>query len=434
MSVGYIGLGAMGSALAGRLLGAHTLSVWDTRDSASQAMGLRGAYVAQSPKDLAQRSKVVFLCLPRSADVRQVIFGPDGLVEGLERGALIIDQTSGTPAETIKIAESLHEMGIDFIDAPVSGSPPLFEKGLGTIMVSGPQAQLQKAQPLLSTVSAKVMVCGLHVGDAQAMKLVNNTINSGCRLAMLELAALGRKLGFSLEDLYGIFDSGEARSGPTQLMLPALIEGRPATNFGLALMVKDLHQATTLACQYGVPMPVAGTTLGLLQAGLSLIGSEARLDDVVKSMEMMTGSNILGSGSVDAPSVDERPRAFVAKMLNGTLAACNAVVTWESFALGLRYGLTLENMLSVIGSSSGGNGVIERMQNWVNGSPTGKPLASVLADVQQAYSIGAELVMPMLMVNAVRGLYESTNSLSSLNESDLATVRFIATHARLDFF
>jgi 3-hydroxyisobutyrate dehydrogenase-like beta-hydroxyacid dehydrogenase len=142
---------------------------------------------------------------------------------------------------------------------------------------------------------------------------------------MLEPLALGRKLGFLLTELLEILNVGEACSGPTRLMLPALIADKPATNFGLALMVKDLHQATTLGRQYGVPMPVAGTSLGLLQAGLSLIGKEAKTRLTwSRLLKMSTASRITGLNENDL-SV---PPAEADAALQGALAACNATVTW----------------------------------------------------------------------------------------------------------
>src|SRR5437899_560228 len=105
MKVGYIGLGAMGNALARRLLTAHSVTVWDINRAAVAAFQELGASAASSAAHMARECEVVVLCLPRSSDVRQVIFGPGGLAEGVVSGQIVIDQTSGTPAETAHIAQ-----------------------------------------------------------------------------------------------------------------------------------------------------------------------------------------------------------------------------------------------------------------------------------------------------------------------------------------
>jgi 3-hydroxyisobutyrate dehydrogenase len=147
MQIGYIGLGAMGSALAGRLLAAHTLGVWDINGSAVGAFEQRGAVAAPTAADLARRSDVVLLCLPRSSDVRQVLFGTGGLAEGLGAGKLVIDQTSGVPSETRQIAQQLAGLGVATTDAPVSGGVAGAAGGTISILASGPDDAYEQALP-----------------------------------------------------------------------------------------------------------------------------------------------------------------------------------------------------------------------------------------------------------------------------------------------
>jgi 3-hydroxyisobutyrate dehydrogenase len=121
MDVGYIGLGAMGGALARRLLDTHRLHVWDLNSEAIRRFAELGAIVASTPAELATRCRVVFLCLPRSSDVRRVTLGESGLWEALEPGSVVIDQTSGLPVETREIASQLAIRNISMLDAPVAG-------------------------------------------------------------------------------------------------------------------------------------------------------------------------------------------------------------------------------------------------------------------------------------------------------------------------
>jgi 3-hydroxyisobutyrate dehydrogenase len=306
MKVGYIGLGAMGSALARRLLRDHALSVWDINSAAVAAFEKLGASVAPSAAELARRCDVVLLCLPRSADVHQVIFGTGGLAEGLTPGKIVIDQTSGIPEETRHIARQLAQHGVAMLDAPVAGGVPAAEAGTITIMVSGATETYQAASPVLHTISSTVIRCGERLGDGQAIKLVNNVINASVRLATLEVVAMGRKAGLSLATLSEVINMSTACSRISQNVLPALLEGRAATNFALPLMVKDVDQAIALGIDAGAPMPIASLTRGLLQIGVNTLGKDARLEDVVGLIESMAGTRLVdapGYGPAPAPAI-----------------------------------------------------------------------------------------------------------------------------------
>jgi 3-hydroxyisobutyrate dehydrogenase len=294
MNVGYIGLGAMGGALARRLLAAHELVVWDINKAVVAEFEKLGASTAASGAELARRCDVLLLCLPRSSNVRQVIFGPGGLAEGLTAGKIVVDQTSGVPTETREMAEQLAERGVAMIDAPVSGGVGGAAAGTITIMVSGPDEAYEKALPVLSAISPNVERCGGRVGNAQAMKLVNNAMSAGGRLATLEVVAMGKKMGLSLETVTDIINKGSGRNRTSKVMLPALLEGKPAAgSFALSLMLKDLSQAISLGMECGAPMPIANVVRGLLQIGVNTIGENAQLEDVLGLIESMAATRIV---------------------------------------------------------------------------------------------------------------------------------------------
>jgi 3-hydroxyisobutyrate dehydrogenase len=293
MIIGYIGLGAMGKPLALRLANKYELHVWDLNARACADAERSGAHIASSIHDLALRCDVVILCLPRSENVRQVVFGPDGLMQGLSPGKIIVDQTSGVPAETRSIAEELAQRGVAMLDAPVAGGVPAAQAGTITIMVSGSKGAFQRVSGILETISPNVFYCGDRVGDGQAIKLLNNVMNAACRVSTLEAVALGTKLGLSLETLATVLNDGSARSKITQSVLPALVQGKPATDFALSLMVKDVRQAADLGLQTGVPMPLSTLALGLLQSALNTLGADARLEDVPRWILSMAGTQFI---------------------------------------------------------------------------------------------------------------------------------------------
>ena len=137
MKLGFVGLGAMGGALARRLMLSHKLRVLDLRPEAIASFVENGAIPTQDGASMARECDVVMLCLPRSSDVRAAIFGEGGLIVGLTPGQIVVDQTTGNPNETRAMAAELAEKGVIMIDAPVSGGPAGADAGTITIMVGG---------------------------------------------------------------------------------------------------------------------------------------------------------------------------------------------------------------------------------------------------------------------------------------------------------
>ena len=294
MNIGYIGLGAMGSALARRLLGTHTLSVWDINSAAVASFEKLGASVAPSAAGLASRSDIVLLCLPRSSDVHRVIFGTGGLLEGLSAGKLVIDQTSGVPGETREMAKQLAERGIGMIDAPVSGGVSGAAAGTISIMASGPDDAYNNALPVLSAISPNVFRCGSRVGDGQAMKLVNNVLSAGLRLATLEIVAMGKKMGLSLETMTDVINKGSGRNRTSKVMMQNLIDGKPSSgSFAMSLMLKDMNQASQLGFECGAPTMITNVVRGLLQIGVNTLGETAQLEQVLGLIESMAATHIV---------------------------------------------------------------------------------------------------------------------------------------------
>lgn len=298
MNIGYIGLGAMGSALARRLLSENMLSIWDINNTAVVALERLGAAVAPSAAELARRCDIVLLCLPCSSDVRHVIFGHGGLAEGLAPGQMVIDQTSGVPGETSAIAHQLVERGVAMIDAPVSGSVSAAVAGTITIMASGPDDAYERALPLLMAISPNVFRCGSRVGDGQAMKLVNNMMSAGCQLATVEVVAMGRKMGLSLKELTHVINKNSGRNRTTKIMLQTLVDGKSsASSFAMSLMLKEMNQAIALGMKCDAPMFITSIVRALLQIGVNTLGETAQLEEILGLIGSMAGTKITSPSS-----------------------------------------------------------------------------------------------------------------------------------------
>lgn len=288
MQLGYIGLGVMGGALARRLLQSHPLHVFDlNKDLVAEFAGL-GASPAASAAGIARQSDVIMLCLPRSSNVRAAIFGEGGLVEGLAPGKIVIDQTSGDPVETRKMVAELAEHGVIMLDAPVSGGVKGAAAGNISIMVGGAEGDYQKAVPVFDLISKNHTYCG-PIGSGQVLKLINNTVSTCNRFALLEGVAVGLKNGISMDTMYEVFNAGGARSKASENMLKTLTQRLPRSDFALALMLKDLNLASQLAMDSEAPLLFGQLARGMLQTAANTLGPDAGIDDIADMMADQAG-------------------------------------------------------------------------------------------------------------------------------------------------
>ena len=361
----------MGCSLAKHLFGVFDLTVFDRNPAAVEALVAQGAKAVQTGAELARSCDVIVLCLPRTSDVHDALFGPDGLAEGLTPGKLVIDQTSGIPRETAAIADELASRGVAMIDAPVSGGIPAAQDRKVTVIASGSDSAWATAEPVLLAMTDSVFRCSDRVGDGQALKLVNNAIGAGYRMATLELVALGRKMGLSLNSMVKRLNKGQGANFTTRHMLVGLAEGRSTTNFSLALMVKDLNAALSLGAETASPMPMTSGARSLMQMGLNLFGKNAVLDDVIPLTEKLSDVKFK-SGEEDSDDAE------LLSLIDRAVMACNAVAVFECVAMGYRFGLPMSQMARILNVGSA----------WSKASETILPALAAQAVPQLACTIG----------------------------------------------
>jgi 3-hydroxyisobutyrate dehydrogenase len=261
--VAFIGLGTMGLPMARNLFAAgHELVAVDA-DPARAA--LLGAPVAATPAEAASASDVALLSLPSPAAVEDVVLGPSGLRAGAPRGFAVADMSTGPPALARTLAAELGRVGIDSLDAPVSGGPRGAEAASLTVMVGGSREAFAARRPLLEALGSLV-----HVGPAgagQAAKLCNNLIAGVTMVAIAEACAVAEREGIDPAVLYDLLirSTGDSRVLRTRFPLEGVSSEHPASRnyeplFSLDLMAKDLELALALAAAHGVEAPVATTS------------------------------------------------------------------------------------------------------------------------------------------------------------------------------
>lgn len=256
MRIGFIGLGNMGEPMAGFVLGArYSLVVHDVRRQAAAALLARGAVWANSASDVAAQCDVICICVPGPAEMKTVMLGPSGVLEGVQRGAVVVDHTTNAPGVVREVGAALRARDAHLLDAPLDGGREGALEGQLTVFVGGDETVLQRVKPVLDTFARSVVWVG-DVGAGSVTKIVHNALAMSIDLLLAECLTLGAKSGVALPRLVDAFRAGCIVSQNmtfTKRMPATLFRGDFAARFALALAHKDFRLAADLARQHGVP-------------------------------------------------------------------------------------------------------------------------------------------------------------------------------------
>lgn len=298
--VGFVGLGIMGRGMSRNLLKAgFDLTIWNRTASRMEELVAEGASPAASPADLASKCDIILICVSDTPDVEAVITGPDGVLEGIRSGALVIDHSTISPYATRQLAEALREKGAHMLDAPVSGGSEGAAKGTLSIMVGGDTSQLDRAMPYLQAMGKTITHVG-GSGAGQMVKLVNQILVVVNQLAVSEALLFAQAGGLDLEKTLDAVKGGAAGSWMLANRGPQMIVRDWRPGFTIDLQQKDLRLVMQAADQLGIP--VIGTSLvfnlyrTLQQQGLGSQGNHA----LVKALEQMTGVEVGDNNPFDA--------------------------------------------------------------------------------------------------------------------------------------
>lgn len=294
-TVGYIGLGAMGGAIAEQIAKSRQIIGFDLDPANVQRLVDEGGQAGASARQLARECDVLLVCLPRSEYVERLLFGEEGIADELRPGQLIGDMTTGDPAIARAIADRLSAQRVDYADAPVAGGPHGARDGKLAIFVGSSEAAAERLTPILATVSERVFHVG-GIGTGHTMKLVNNTIASAVRAVTFEAIVMGVKNGIAFEKMTEVLPQASARSYQTEVALPRLAEGRFNANFTVDLMIKDLLLSARLAADSNSPMPIGGLVCNLYQAMANQLGGDADVDRIFQLFEKQAGVTVIAEG------------------------------------------------------------------------------------------------------------------------------------------
>lgn len=291
--VGFIGLGTMGRHMARNLMKAgHPLTFFARRPEVAAEFVQAGAVQAANPAEVARASDVIITIVTADAQVTEVVAGPAGIAEGAAPGKLLIDMSTIGPDTVRRLAERLRAVGMDMLDAPVSGGPWGAEAGTLTIMVGGEASLFERARPMLEAMGKKIF----HVGPlaaGQTVKLVNQMVGGGIMALIAEGFVLCKKAGVDVEILNDVMLVCSANSSVLEARgKKFVLANQFVPGFMTELMRKDMALAIEMAQRLNVPTPVAGSALQQYTAAMNLGHSKADFSAVVKVCEQAAGVDL----------------------------------------------------------------------------------------------------------------------------------------------
>jgi 3-hydroxyisobutyrate dehydrogenase-like beta-hydroxyacid dehydrogenase len=259
LQLAFIGLGTMGFPNAGHLAAAgHELVVYNrTGSRADQWIAKYRGRKAATPAEAAYDTDIVFICVGKDDDLRSVVCGHEGLLTRLKRGAIIVDHTTTSADVAREVAAAAQEIGVDFLDAPVSGGQPGAEKGQLTVMVGGALETFDRAKPLIEGY-ARVCVRIGEVGCGQLTKMVNQICTAGIIQGLSEGLAFAERSGLDGLRVIEVISKGAAQSWQMQNRGLTMLKGEFGFGFSVDWMRKDLAICTDEARRIDARLPAAG--------------------------------------------------------------------------------------------------------------------------------------------------------------------------------
>jgi 2-hydroxy-3-oxopropionate reductase len=266
MKIGFIGLGIMGKPMSKNLLKAgYQLVVLDNNQTAMQELVDAGASQAETPKAVAEQSDVIITMLPNSPQVKQVVLGENGIIEGARAGTIVIDMSSIAPLASREISLALAEKQVVMLDAPVSGGEPKAIDATLSVMVGGDKAVFEKCYELMKTMAGSVVHTG-DIGAGNVTKLANQVIVALNIAAMSEALVLATKAGVDPNLVFQAIRGGLAGSTVLDAKAPMVMDRNFKPGFRIDLHIKDLANALDTSHSVGAQLPLTSLVMEMMQA------------------------------------------------------------------------------------------------------------------------------------------------------------------------
>lgn len=296
LTLGFVGLGRMGGPMSARLMAnGFDVVVFDMNADAVAACVENGAKAGTSASDVAARADVVFVSLPTPIIVENVVTGENGISSG-DRVRIVIDVSTTGPTVAKRVAKSLAEKNIAWIDCPVSGGIAGATNGNLAVMASGPKDAYEEVQHILTSFG-KVFFVGEAPGLAQVAKLANNLLAAAAMVVSSEAMVMGVKAGIEPQILLDIINAGSGRNSATQDKFPrSVLRGTFDFGFATGLSYKDVRLCIDEAEAMGVPMITGGVVRQVLAATNAKYGPDSDFTSIVRIVEEWAGTEVREEG------------------------------------------------------------------------------------------------------------------------------------------
>lgn len=289
--LGFVGLGIMGTPMAGHLLAAgHTVFAYDQRPLPAELVE-KGLVACASSKAVAEECDVFFVMVPDTPHVGAVLFGENGAAEGLTEGKIVVDMSSISPIETKQYAAKIEALGCDYLDAPVSGGEVGARNATLSIMVGGKDEVFAKVEPLFALMGKNITLVG-GVGAGQTAKVANQMIVAMNIEAVAEALLFASKAGADPARVREALMGGFASSKILEIHGKRMVERTFDPGFRIALHQKDLNLALSAARQMGVALPNTATCQELFNACAARGGSVWDHSAMVKALELLANHEV----------------------------------------------------------------------------------------------------------------------------------------------
>jgi 3-hydroxyisobutyrate dehydrogenase len=292
--IAFAGIGNMGWPMAANLVKAgFDVTVCDVAPGRAASFATEtGAKAAATPAEAAAGADCVVMIVPTSKQVAEAV---EAMLPSLKPGMLVMDLTSGQPGRTREIAAMLEGHGVPMIDCPVSGGVPRAKSGQLAIMVGGPAAEIDRAEPVLKAMGTSVYRCG-DIGAGQAMKALNNLVSAGGYLIGIEALLIGQRFGLDPTTMVDVLNASSGMNNSTQKKFKEYVLSRRFdAGFGLDLMVKDLSIALEVGRETTTPAPFSALCREMWLAAATSLGPGVDHTALAKMLEQMTGTVLGGN-------------------------------------------------------------------------------------------------------------------------------------------
>jgi 3-hydroxyisobutyrate dehydrogenase-like beta-hydroxyacid dehydrogenase len=292
-SVGFLGLGIMGSRMAARIAQAgFPLTVWThTPGKAARWASAHDAVAVDTPAEVARASEIVVSMVVDGEQVSSVLLGEGGVIEAARANLLCVDMSTIAPRDSRRIAAALGERGVRMLDAPVTGSSPRAEAGTLTIMAGGENEDFARARPLLEAMGELIVHVG-ELGQGAMLKLINNALGAANAAALAEALLLAQTSGVDLDAFVAVTSTGSGASAQMETKAAPMRAHDYTTLFKTAHLLKDVRLCLDEAQAAGIPFPSAGHARDLLAATVGRGHGEHDYAALIEAAEGLAGRRL----------------------------------------------------------------------------------------------------------------------------------------------